>query len=459
MRDCNVEGIFLTEKDVVKEEPISLFSKSSDENETIFLSNIDQALGFPVETLYFFEVPTGKSHSTLNVGQRVKEAVEVLLGPYYFMAGRLNFNEEAKRMELICNNAGVLFVSATSELTLKDLGNLSQPNPTFHHFVHRPGLYKSLPEKALFTIQVTRFSCGGFSIGFTMHHSINDGKSASDMLHNLASICRGEGLKVETINNDRTCIKARNPPQIKFPHSEYVKLQKTPNLPSSFTSQERTTPSPLVFSDKYVHKTFHFSPEMLNTLKKQAMTKCSTFDAIVAHIWKARTKAVLMKNDRISTVLFAVDIRSRISPPLPNDFSGNAVITAFASAKVSDLVEMPLSFGVEKMKEARERVTNEYIRSVIDWLEVYKGIPATCDGTFYVSAWWKLPFKELDFGFGKPVRGGPIASGNDEFVLLLSNNDDQKSNIGGNGNGGGIILWMALEKEAMFRFMSCVYDM
>ncbi|KAL3505751.1 hypothetical protein ACH5RR_031133 [Cinchona calisaya] len=417
MVNFNLNVISLTENDVVKEEPVSLFSSSVNSSplETIFLSNIDQAVVFPVETVFFFEVPTNKlsSSSTINVAERVKEAVQILLGPYYFMAGRLNFNQETKRVELLCNNAGVLFV--------------------------------------------TRFDCGGFSIGFTTNHAILDGKSATDMFHNLASICRGEGLKIQVINNDRICIRARTPPQINYPHNEYVMLDKTSSLPSSFTTQERTAPSPLIFSEKYVHKLFSFTPEMLKSLKEKAMTKCSTFDAIVAHLWRARSRAVFKRDPQggdhefNSTVLFAVDIRSKISPPLPIEFAGNAVITAFATEKVNDLVEKPFSFSVMKMKEARERMTNDYIRSVIDWLEVYKGIPATCDGAFYVSAWWKLPFKGLDFGFGKPLHGGPIVSGNDEFVLLLSDESN-------GGNGEGINVWMGLEKEFMQKFMSCVFE-
>ena len=59
------------------------------------------------------------------------------------------------------------------------------------------------------------------------------------------------------------------------------------------------------------------------------------------------------------------------------------------------------------VKEAVDRVTDDYVKSAIDWLEVSKGIPATCNGNFYISAWRKLPFGELDFGFGKPIHGGP----------------------------------------------------
>ena len=148
----------ITEQDIVKEEPINLLSpKNSTPQETIFLSNIDQAVAFPVEMIFFFEASPSKNHpsSTLDISDRVKRAVaDVLLVPYYFLAGRLNINKENNRLELLCNNAGVLFVSAISSLVLKDLGNLSLPNFSFHHLIHRPGLYKSLADTSLFTVQV-----------------------------------------------------------------------------------------------------------------------------------------------------------------------------------------------------------------------------------------------------------------------------------------------------------------
>ena len=70
------------------------------------------------------------------------------------------------------------------------------------------------------------------------------------------------------------------------------------------------------------------------------------------------------------------------------------MITAYATSKVADLVEKPFCFCVEKLMEAVERVTEENVRSEIDWLVVYRGIAATCKGNFYVSAWSKLPFGE-----------------------------------------------------------------
>lgn len=305
-------------------------------------------------------------------------------------------------------------------------------------------------------LQVTRFKCGGFSIGFVTNHSLLDGLSAAEMFQNLASICRGEGLKISVLCNDRTCFRARDPLQLNFPEREDEKELEISSLPSSFSSPKQPTPPPslLELSHNYSCKLFSFTPEMISILKAKANAKCSSFEAIVAHIWKARTKAVFDDPSEISTVMFAVDIRTKVCPPLPHGFVGNAVISACASARVADLDEKPFSFSVEKVKEAKQSVTDEYVRSVIDWLEIYKGEPCTSDGNFYVSAWLNLPFHELDFGYGKPIYGGPVVSDRVEFVLLLSDvNGD-----GNMGRRGGINVWIVLETEKMPKFMVHVLD-
>lgn len=94
------------------------------------------------------------------------------------------------------------------------------------------------------------------------------------------------------------------------------------------------------------------------------------------------------------------------------------------------------------------------MRSVIDWLEVYRGIPATCNKDFYVSAWWKLGFGELDFRFGKPIHSGPMANGDDEFVLLLS----EYGNRSEVENGRGVNVWICLPPKKLKLFMIHVFE-
>ncbi|CAL9109935.1 unnamed protein product [Musa acuminata var. zebrina] len=396
----------LTEHDVERGETYALLSpRNPMPLKTIHLSNIDQTAAFPVETVFFYETTPDGAESTFDIIERVKRSVsEELLVPYYFMAGRVHFNVETKRLELVCNNAGALFAGATSSLSLKELGDLSAPNPLFQRLV-------------------TRFRCGGFSIGFMTNHSILDGKSAVEMLDNLAAICRGEEPRNLKLHVDRSCIRARDPPQIQFEHAEYMKPTEASSLVASL------------------------SLDMIDGLKERATAGCSSFQAVVAHLWRARTRAVFDDPSETSSVLFAVDVRSKMTPRVPDGFVGNAVVMAMAIARVAELTAQPLGFAVKRVREAIERVTDEYIRSAVDWLEVNKGMPAIGHGNFIVSAWWKLPFHELDFGWGKPIYVGPVVSVMHECVLLLS---DGK---------GGINIWLALKEEKMKSFLSYVYEL
>lgn len=54
-----------------------------------------------------------------------------------------------------------------------------------------------------------------------------------------------------------------------------------------------------------------------------------------------------------------------------------------------------------------------------------------------------------DFGFGKPGHGGPVVSGNNEFVLLSDGKSER--------NGGGINAWLGLEHDKMKEFMHAPY--
>ncbi|CAA7399921.1 unnamed protein product [Spirodela intermedia] len=416
--------------------------------ERVFLSNIDQTVAFPVETVFFFRASPG---DTLNVIDRVKRAVSVVVsGKYYFMAGRLALDSSSTRLELLCNNAGVPFAGSESRLRMAELGDVSLPNQSFQRLVLRTvggAAAGELSEATVFTVQVTRFSCGGFSVGFVTNHCVLDGRSAADMFVAIAAVCRGESLKSGGICNDRSCLRARDPPQIDYMHNEYTEQSNGGGAalpPSSFTSPGRSSAAAAGRQDELCYRVFPFSGDDIRRLKDRAAAgdgRSSTFEALVAHIWRARTRAVLRRPEEASTVVFAVDVRSRMSPPLPEGFVGNAVAAAAASAAAAEVVENPISFCAEKVREAVGRVTDRYVRSAVDWLEVHRGVPATGAGGFFVSAWWKLPFHELDFGHGRPVYGGPVASPMEEFVLLLHG--------GAAAHGGGISVWVMLERGKM----------
>lgn len=99
----------------------------------MFLSNIDQVLNFSVETVHFF--PPNKEFPPHVVVEKLRSALAKILVTYDFLAGRLKVNPETGRFEFDCNGAGVVFVVASSECTLDEIGDLVYPNPAFKDLI------------------------------------------------------------------------------------------------------------------------------------------------------------------------------------------------------------------------------------------------------------------------------------------------------------------------------------
>lgn len=428
--------------------PETVLPSAHTDSSRLYLSQIDQCVAYIVDTVYFY--PASSDQTTDDVVPRLRKALGDILVPYHFMAGRLQLSSEGK-LEINCNRAGALFAGASSGLTIAELGDVTYPNPAFRKLVLQAGNAQKMTDGPLLMMQVTKFKCGGFTIGFSMNHAIFDGSGALEFVSNFAALARGEPLLQEP-KPDRTLLKPRNPPLIQFEHDEFLKLSEIPTN-NAFTTADLAEMdfAAIKLSQSHVFKIFPFTAEMLNRLKEAALKdcfvkKCSSFDAIAAHVWQARTKAVELEPSAPSKVLFAVDIRSRVNPPLPKGYTGNAVASAFASEPAGELQKGSFSFAVSKIQEATNKITDEYIRSAIDWGSVHAGVP-NLPGGIFLSAWWKLPFFLMDFGWGKPSYAGPVMNGMVEFVLLLSN-----------GTQEGLNLYIALQPEHMENFERIIYS-
>ncbi|CAM6089581.1 unnamed protein product [Calypogeia fissa] len=423
-------------------------------NGRVFLSNIDLCLVIPVETVYFYPANPNKSVDTLVT--TLKEALRKVLVPYHFMTGRLKSEGPgSRRLEIDLNRAGAQFSEYRSEVRISDLGDVVQPNQLFRKLVPIKFLnVSSVLDTPLLAVQVTIFACGGYTMGFMMSHAIFDGPGAIDFFLNFTSIARGEGL-LFTPTYDRTSLKARVPPIIKYEHPENFELPAdVPGLeagvsPFSLPDEMDKEYEDLEMIITHVTKTFPFSPEAIDTLKKRALEggvikRVSTFEVVAAHVWLARTKAVELPEVPFN-LLFAVDIRNRVIPPLPKHFAGNAVYSACARGCPSEIKQYTFVEAVQVIQRAIEQVTDDYVRSSFDWGETRRGIPALFGG-FFLSAWWKMPFYSIDYGWGKPIYAGPIVTPMVEFVLMLSNGKQD----------GGLNLVMALEPEQMELFQEYI---
>lgn len=259
---------------------------------------------------------------------------------------------------------------------------------------------------------------------------------------NLAALTRGDDI-ITMPNADRTLLKARNPPKITHPHLEYSKSSDIENLFSIRSTKSTSVNKPL--EDNQIH-VLHLSPQIIASYKKKALENnnnvknITTFQVVAAKIWKARSIATKMQEDKISTMLFPVDVRKRIVPELQDGFAGNALVPGFARASVKELMELDDVCHIRKVQEGIERLDDEYIKSNIDWLEVNRGVPCNED-SFSLVSWWRLGLEDQDFAWGRLKCATPLTV-KPGLVMLLQGGKDE----------GGLNVCLNLPEDQMQEF-------
>lgn len=295
-------------------------------------------------------------------------------------------------------------------------------------------------------------------MGISTNHATFDGLGFKVFLDNLAAIAADKPLAV-TPCNDRQLLAARSPPRVTFSHPELLK-QKTP------LGQDQSNPG--VFEatqEDLTFNIFRLTGADITNLKEKAKAKSgsariSGFNVVTAHVWRCKALScgdAGKEMERVSTVLYAVDIRGRVKPALPGCYSGNGVLTAYARATCKELNEVGFGRVVEMVSEGATRMTDEYARSAIDWGELYKGFP---HGELLVSSWWRLGFAEVAYPWGRPRYSCPVVYHRKDIVLLFPEiNKSSSSSSSSSACAAGVNVLVALPSQEMAKFQTLFHNL
>ncbi|KAK3183847.1 hypothetical protein Dsin_031133 [Dipteronia sinensis] len=379
-----------------------------------FLSNLDQNIAVIVRTIYCFK---SDDKGNEKAGEVIKEALKKVLVHYYPLAGRLTISSEGKLI-INCNGEGAVFVEAEANCSLEEIGDITKPDPeALGKLVYDIPGAKNILEMPPLVAQVTKFNCGGFVLGVCMNHCMFDGIGAMEFVNSWGETARGVPLNVPPFL-DRCILKARNPPKAVYLHREFAEIED-----KSGTSD--------LYKDEMLYRSFCFDTEKLVKIKSKAMEdggldKCTTFEALSAFVWSARTKALKLLPEQPTKLLFAVDGRTKFNPPLPKGYFGNGIVLTNSICQAGDLMEKPLSFAVGQVQEAIKMVDDGYMRSAIDYFELTRVRPSLAS-TLLITTWSRLSFHTTDFGWGEPVLSGPVALPEKEVILFLSHGKERRS--------------------------------
>ncbi|KAJ3684596.1 hypothetical protein LUZ61_013760 [Rhynchospora tenuis] len=147
---------------------------------------------------------------------------------------------------------------------------------------------------------------------------------------------------------------------------------------------------------------------------------------------------------------------TRTPTPLPTTTKNirNAVVRTSAVSEVSTITSKPVHVLAEIVQSAVDGITDEFVRSFIDYMELMQGktLHSTlelAESNLRISSISGLPIYEANFGWGAPQKAsGAVAPGNNNVYVL-----DEP------GRNAGVQMYITLDATIMPLFEKVFYEL
>ncbi|KAJ1381261.1 Transferase [Sesbania bispinosa] len=417
-------------------------------SEILSLSTIDNDLNLNIlcQTIYVYQAnhdfPNGKVE--LDPAYVIKEALSKALVYYYPLAGKIITLDDGK-LGINCNADGVPFLEATANCELSSLHYLEGIDvPTAQKLVFdNPSQEETSPHPLVF--KVTKFLCGGFTIGMGLSHTVCDGFGASQVYRALAELASGKSEpSVKPVWERERLVGTVLKQPLQFP------IEKTSMAVSPFWPITEIS-----------HECFNLSGESIQRLKMKLMKESdsvkesfTTLETLGAYVWRSRARALKLSTEGKTLFCLAVGVRDLLDPPLPDGYYGNAFVASNVVLTVKELNEKPLSEVVKLIKESKKLPCNtEYVKYSINMLETMRKENLRVEGTgasMVLTDWRQLGLlEEVDFGWKASVNIVPVTwnmFGYVDLCLFLPPSKLDPS------MKGGVRIFVSLPKASMPKF-------
>ncbi|KAG8382024.1 hypothetical protein BUALT_Bualt05G0033400 [Buddleja alternifolia] len=262
-----------------------------------------------------------------------------------------------------CNGTeGVLFVEADANVKLEHLGDKILPPCPYTEELQ----WRVQPDSdsgsiilgcPILYFQVTRFICGGFSLGILTNHTMLDGYGLMLFLNAIGEFA--EGVSAPSIPPvwERELMSARSPPRITCTHNEFDVLSNNE--------------SPLNHADdNFILTSVFLGPKEIQSLRNlvHQISSPSRFELITACLLKCRTIALEPNPNEVIRVAVVINVRHKKEIDLPiSAYYGNAIVYPASVSMAGILCGSPLTYAVDLVRRAKSQFREELGQWLILW--------------------------------------------------------------------------------------------
>lgn len=370
--------------------------------------------------LILFYRKTSDVQEFSNVSTKLKDSLSKTLTIFYPLCGRRN-----DIFSIDCNDEGAIYMEASINMEMEEF--LSPPkleliNKMLPCEPNKTHPYNKILPQIL--VQVNTFKCGGIAIGLCNLHTILDAYSCSLFLKTWSSICNG--------SMDEICEPNFSNSSLIFPprNTEGVR-EGVLNINKGLEIELKCSTRRFLFDNKSINelKEISLKNDLVETKLHTSYKVVSSF--ICKHMIVACMKETCDESKKLVVVLHVVDMRRRMGESLLQSSIGNLLWPAMVvcenvkkDTKISDMVKV-LGDGIGKVNEelylklkndARFLWSDECGELMLEGMENKNPI------SFVFTSWGNMGFKEIDFGWGKPLwiaqRGGTKETIPNTIVLM-----------------------------------------
>ncbi|OIS99435.1 PREDICTED: acylsugar acyltransferase 3-like [Nicotiana attenuata] len=376
------------------------------------LSLLDQGIGnfymglvlfYPKHQVDTFQIEP-KQLSTL-----LENSLSKAITYYYPWAGSLRGNAT-----IDCDDTGAEFLEVEVNCPMDKV--LYHQDSSIKNIAFPQGvpLRNAADGACLIVSQLSHFECGGIAISVCLSHKVGDARSALFFVRDWAVLTRDP-------NAELVC-----PPY-------FVQDSLIPS-PS-----DGPLAFPVIVSKPEerieLEKRFYLSASKIRALKdlvaaESGVENPTTTEVVSALVYKSAAMFNLGSSHEQSRLILLSDIRKEISHSVPSTSIGN-ILTVFSTPIYNNKEDLKVSTLVADIRKSKHELSSRDNFKENEWASGILHAYNTGDGTYRqsncdvyrCSSASNIPFQDLDFGWGKPIRATMPSSPFSKMFYMMSTHD------------------------------------